>query len=54
MDIIKIKIKLARYSQTQLFFIIKGDNVSALLLSHHQACTVSNRKNWRSAGNGIP
>jgi hypothetical protein len=35
-------IKIGNYSQTQqLFIIIKGDNVSALLLSHHQACAVS-------------
>jgi hypothetical protein len=41
MGTLREKLKLARYSQTQLFIRIKGDNVSALLLSNHQACTMT-------------
>jgi hypothetical protein len=34
-------IKIGNYSQTQQFIIIKGDSVSAVLLSHHQDCAVT-------------
>jgi hypothetical protein len=33
-------IEIGNYSQTH-FIVIKGDNILDLLVSHHQACTVS-------------
>jgi hypothetical protein len=34
-------IKIGNYSQTQQFYCYKRRHVSALLLSHHQACVIS-------------
>jgi hypothetical protein len=40
---LKIKLKLARYSQAQLFIIVKGDKVSALLLCKNIVAFYNNK-----------
>jgi hypothetical protein len=42
--VVRVKLKLIKtgnYSQTQQFYYYKRRHVSALLLSHHQACALS-------------